>query len=300
MGVRTPIDIRQANELLEKYHISFVEMSHTVDGISDTTYIGTDHSNKKYVFKIYESADATTVQNEINLLNFLAHLPVPRVLLPGESVVLFEGKPTGLFSYLEGDSVDHPTPGQVSQIGAFLGAFHRGSQNMHSINPNYYTHQRLAEWIGDIRKHPCDPSIIDTFSQQYESIRDLSIETDCVIHGDLFPDNAKFVGEKLTGVFDFVEACMGNSFFDLSVVANSWCFDPDNELNLSSLEALLSAYAIRHRRVDWGELKRHMLFASLFYAVRRFHTRHIEKRGVNVKDHGEYIAKFDRIFQATL
>ena len=80
MGVRTLIDIEQVNRLLEKYNFTFVNLEQTIDGISDTTYIGVDKHNTQYIFKIYESADKEVLRNEIVLLSSLKNLPTPRFL----------------------------------------------------------------------------------------------------------------------------------------------------------------------------------------------------------------------------
>ncbi len=298
MGVRTLIDIEQVNRLLEKYNFSFVNLEQTIDGISDTTYIGVDKHNTQYIFKIYESADKEVLRNEIVLLSSLKNLPTPRFLLSNEKIELFDAKPIALFSYLEGESIEAPSLKQVSKIGNFLGSFHNQTIGMNSINPNLYTQNQLKKMVNNIQVSSFDKFTKDDFMKRYKLIQNLKIENNCVIHGDLFPDNAKFVNDKLTGVFDFIESCIGDSIFDLSVVANSWCFNRDSTLNIEYLNTLLNAYnGVNKNKIEVKTIKEYMLFASLFYASQRFNTKYIEKRGVDVKDYKEYIVKFDNIFE---
>ncbi len=66
------------------------------------------------------------------------------------------------------------------------------------------------------------------FIIKYEKIKDIDLPNDVLIHGDLFPDNAKFIDNKLQGVYDFSQSCVGNRYFDLSVLIISWCFKEDD------------------------------------------------------------------------
>ncbi len=297
MGVRTLIDIEQVNKLLKKYNFTFLSLKQTIDGISDTTYIGEDES-KKYIFKIYEFADEEILRNEIELLNVLENLPIPKFLLSKEQIEFFNDKPIGLFSYLEGESICYPSLKQINQIGDFLGKFHKQTTGLNSINPNLYTQSQLKNMLNNIQISSFDKSTKDNFMKRYKLIQNLKVNNNCVIHGDLFPDNAKFVNDKLTGVFDFIESCTGDSIFDLSVVANSWCFNNDSTLNIDYLTTLLNAYSnANSSKIEIKHMKEYMLFASLFYAVQRFNTKYIERRGVNVKDYKEYFVKFDNILE---
>src|SRR5690606_41990322 len=63
-----------------------------------------------------------------------------------------------------------------------------------------------------------------------------------VIHADLFPDNVFFIGEKLSGVFDFYFACNDALAYDLAICLNAWCFEADGSFNITKARALLQAY----------------------------------------------------------
>lgn len=299
MGVRTKINIDEVNDLIKNTGLQFCSLEETIDGISDSTYITSTDNGNKYILKIYEFASKEEVKNEINILNALKELPTPKSLLNKTRIPEFQGKPIGIFTYLDGKSQNSLTIEQIKEIGLFLGKFHNFSQHIKSINKNIYSQESIKILIDKICSSlDIEGSIKDLFLAKYELVKHLSLEENCVIHGDLFPDNAKFLGDKLTGVFDFVEACNGHCFFDLAVVINSWCFDKCalNDgyiLNKDKFDSIIEEYNKNTpKKATQREMRMYMMYASLFYAAQRFNTKYIEKRPVNVKDYNEYLIKF--------
>ena len=129
-------------------------------------------------------------------------------------------------------------------------------------------------------------------------VQDIELKDDGIIHGDLFLDNTKFTDDKLTAVFDFIEACNGSFLFDLSVIANSWCFDSTNTFQRSSFESLIASYEQNFQdKIEVTKLKEAMLFASFFYALLRFTLKYIQKWDVTVKPYDEYLVRFDVILK---
>ncbi|MEM8852448.1 MAG: phosphotransferase, partial [Pseudomonadota bacterium] len=63
-----------------------------------------------------------------------------------------------------------------------------------------------------------------------------------IIHADLFPDNAFFVGRALSGIIDFYFACNDLIAYDLAVCVNAWCFEDDGAFNVTKARALTRAY----------------------------------------------------------
>lgn len=296
MGVRTKISIDELNDLIKDTGLNFCSIEETTDGISDSTYIVSAGNSNKYIFKIYEFASKEEVKNEINILNILKELPTPKSLLNETQIQEFKGKPIGIFTYLDGKSLNSLTIEQIKEIGLFLGKFHNFSQHIKSVNKNIYSQESIKILINNILNYSdIEMSVKNSFLTKYELLKHLSLEENCVIHGDLFPDNAKFIDDKLTGVFDFVEACNGHYFFDLAVVINSWCFDKYN-LNENKFNDIIKEYNKNApQKVNKEEIKQYMMYAALFYASQRFNTKYIEKRAVNVKDYNEYLIKFEEI-----
>lgn len=291
MGVRTQINIDEIKRLLPNFDI--MDMQATTDGISDTTYILEDRNNIKYILKIYEFASLEEVENEIKILNNLSNLSVPKYL---DINTTYQNKPVALFSYIEGKSLNEIKICHIEKIGKFLGKFHNISKNLTSINDNIYNQTHLKLYIDNIIKsNKVNSDVKNMFMEKYKEIENLNLDINGVIHGDLFPDNAKFIDCKLSGVFDFIESCNGNFAFDLSVVINSWCFI-ENNLEESYLNTILENYN-EEAPIKFSKnlIKKYMKYASLFYAIQRFHTKYIEKRAVNVKDYMEYIIKYENI-----
>ncbi|MGV6806807.1 MAG: phosphotransferase, partial [bacterium] len=62
------------------------------------------------------------------------------------------------------------------------------------------------------------------------------------IHCDLFVDNTLFLGDRLSGVIDFYQACTDYYALDLAILINDWCFDSDNRLDEMRVESILQRY----------------------------------------------------------
>jgi homoserine kinase type II len=73
-----------------------------------------------------------------------------------------------------------------------------------------------------------------------------------IIHADLFPDNALFLGDALSGLIDFYFACNDMLAYDVAICLNAWCFEPDHSFNVTKARALLNAYT-RERPLSEAE-----------------------------------------------
>lgn len=281
MAVLTKLSIEQINRLIEHTKIKFSKVKETKNGITDSTYIGTSTDNKKYVFKIFELSSKEHIKAEISILNALKGL---KVLHPiSNKIVMFENKPTALFSYIEGDIPTNIDAQQIKEITIFLKKLH-SIKGFKPQTRNIYEKSNLLKMIESI-----DEKERKEFLDRFEVIKNINLENNALIHGDLFPDNAKFIDKKLSGVYDFAQSCYGNAYFDLAVVIISWCFK-DNILNMTLFKKVLETY---DSNLKIEEITPYVLFASLYYAVQRY------VRVNKAKDYKEKLEKFD-ILKETL
>ena len=276
MGVLTKLTLKEINSLTNNTNIQFAHIQETVNGITDSTYIGTSKDKNKYVFKVFETSTKEHIDNEIYILNGLKNLDVPHPL--SNEIVMYKYKPTALFSFIKGKIPKDINTNQVQAIASFLKELH-SVDSIKPINENIYEKSFLLKMIDKI----VDTEEKKEFEKRFSLIKDIDLKNNAVIHGDLFHDNAKFIDNNLSGVYDFAQSCYGNAYFDLSVMLISWCFK-EFKFNFELLEKALKTY---DENLDIKTIKPYMLYACIYYALQRY------TRVNKVKDYKEMLKRFD-------
>jgi len=116
-----------------------------------------------------------------------------------------------------------------------------------------------------------------------------------VIHADLFPDNVFFLTNQLSGLIDFYFACNDSFAYELAILLNAWCFEPDRQFNVTKARLMLAAYR-RRRPFSEAELEALPLLtrgAALRFLLTRLYDwlNHVEGALVKPKDPLEYLQK---------
>jgi len=244
MGIKTTITSSQLPIKYQRYRLI-----PTTHGVMASVYLLDD----KYVLKLFElDTPLINIKSEIKLLNSLNNLPIPKVVdrfqIRGHEVVIY--------TQIQGEIVSNPTHKDIAQIGNFLKKFHNQSKYIQIDNPNLFERDRLKKLI-DLTNNRTLLNYFDTIP--------LELKSDGVIHGDLFIDNCKFKNHKLSGVFDFSDACCGDFYFDLAVVALSWCFEGDI-LNRKKVNTLLDSY---QTDIEYNRFTNYIKYSILYYVTTR-------------------------------
>jgi len=206
MGVKTTITSSRLPIKYQKY-----KLIPTTHGVMASVYL----LDNIYVLKLFElDTPLVTIESEIKLLKTLNNLPIPKIVdrfqIDNHEVVIY--------TQIQGEIISNPTPKDIAQIGKFLKEFHNQSKHIKLESEKLFERDRLKNLI-DLTNNRTLLNYFDTIS--------LELKSDGIIHGDLFIDNCKFQNHKLSGVFDFSDACCGDFYFDLAVVAVAWCFEGD-------------------------------------------------------------------------
>ncbi len=260
MGIKTSLSNLQLPEPYRNY-----TLKPTQDGVRDTVYLLGDD----YVLKHFSNISKESIKNEQKLLAKLESLKVPKMLEYFE----IDGKNCVVFSQISGESPKEPTLKQIENIGKFLKEFHRKTEGMKNSNIKLFEKSRLKTLVDETE----DKVLLEHFKNI-----NIELNNNGIIHGDLFTDNAKFVGDELSGVYDFTEACEGDFLFDLAVVAVAWCYN-NCKVDDKKLNTLLVSY---ETAIDKTEFKAYMRYALLYYAT----TRYLAKR-----DYKELLKKLENI-----
>jgi homoserine kinase type II len=118
------------------------------------------------------------------------------------------------------------------------------------------------------------------------------------VHADLFRNNAMFVGEKLSGIFDFYFAGCDTWLFDLAVTVNDWCVELDTGvLDVARADAMLAAYrAVRPfseaEHVAWQPMLR---AAALRFWLSRLYDFYLPREAEMLTPHDP--THFERILR---
>ncbi len=165
------------------------------------------------------------------------------------------GRPAAIFTFLDGISRKRPTVDHCARAGAALARFHNVAWEFEMCRDNDLS---LSGWkrLADTARPRADEvreglgqaidTELDFLEQNWPS--DLPKGT---IHADLFPDNVLFVEGRDPGMIDFYFACTDLLAYDLAILLNAWCFEPDHAYNATKGRALLAAYhAVRPLRDD--------------------------------------------------
>lgn len=277
MSVYTTINHSQLLTLLSDYPLiqsgQLLEFNAISNGIENTNYhLLTQQGG--YILTIYEQFKADQLSWYLQLLQSLKNrgLPVPQVVADKNQQLFchWQEKPAALFEQIDGQHIEHTSVEHCRQIGTFLGQFHSYSRHYTEIKANPWDYQGILSKAVQLKAW-------SALSTEDEKLLNLELGwqrqfsaaelPQGIIHADLFRDNALFHKQILSGVLDFYSACTGALLFDLAVVVNDWCTEPDYRLNQDKARSLIHCYQKYRPLVD-SEYQQWP--AMLRFAVLRF------------------------------
>jgi homoserine kinase type II len=186
-------------------------------------------------------------------LGLMEHLAERRFNCPqpvknrkGVALGRLAGKPAVIVTFLDGISVRRPVAQHCAMIGETLARLHDAGSDFEISRANALSVDgweplfRAAELRADNVLPGLAVAVADELSH-LERHWPKNLPSG-VIHADLFPDNAFFLGGKLSGVIDFYFACNDMFAYDIAICLNAWCFEPDSSFNITKGMALIDGY----------------------------------------------------------
>lgn len=259
----------------------------------------------RYFLRHTTVRSADELRFEAGLLAHLAeaHFPSPSMLLTAERAPFIElaGGRACVFRYLVGEERTRAelTDVHTERLGAELARLHQVTNGCSLERDNPYGPDCVGRWLAELRSHP-DAELSAIAEELSEALAEAHAELDAallprgIIHADLFMDNVKWVGDRVSAFFDFEMACRDVLVLDLAITLNAWCFDGGYVEPL--VRALLRGYqSIRALEANEREgLRWALLFGAVRYTtsrIRDFHLSPLPSDKLFKKDFRTYLAR---------
>ncbi|MES2017143.1 MAG: homoserine kinase [Pseudomonadota bacterium] len=307
MAVFTAVSLDDVTPWLEQFPLGrALAIKGIASGIENSNFFLTTETGE-HVLTIFEVLDFEHLPFYLNLMRHLAErgvlVPAPVPNARGELVVALHGKPAAIVSKLEGSSQMAPQPVHCAAVGAMLARMHIAARDFPQQQPNLRglawweeTTPKVLPFLDDSCAHLLRAEM--HFQQAFASCDHYHRLQRGPVHADLFRNNVMFVGERLTGFFDFYFAGCDSWLFDVAVTVNDWCIDLDSGvLDSARVRAMLDAYhAVRpfdaDEQVAWQPMLR---AAALRFWLSRLYDFHQPREAEMLTPHDP--GHFERILR---
>jgi homoserine kinase type II len=262
MAVYTDVAADELAEFLSCYDLGdLLSYKGIAEGVENSNFL-LHTSTGSFILTLYEKrVERDDLPFFLGLMTHLAahgiNCPQPVKNRRGEALGVLAGRPAAIITFLEGIWPRKPSAVHCAGIGEVLAKMHLAGTGFTMRRPNALS---VSGWRplfdaaasrADEVQHGLSAFLAAELDYLESGVwpRDLP---QGVIHADLFPDNAFFLGDQLSGIIDFTFACDDMLAYDVAICLNAWCFEPDHAFNVTKARAFLSAYA-RQRKLSAAE-----------------------------------------------
>ena len=314
MAVFTPVTLDDMRQWITQFPLGQASaLKGIASGIENSNFFLTtqrDGRSTDYVLTIFENLSFAQLPFYLHLMRHLAErgvlVPAPVPTHDGALFAALHGKPAAIVSKLEGSSQMDPQPVHCAAVGAMLARMHLAAQDFPLQQPNL---RGLAWWQ---QTAPQVLPFLDAgnaallraemaFQTAYAASTTYAELQQGPVHADLFRNNVMFVGERLSGFFDFYFAGCDSWLFDVAVTVNDWCIDlASGALDAARVRAMLDAYhAVRPfsaaEHAAWQPMLR---AAALRFWLSRLYDLHLPREAELLTPHDP--SHFERILRARI
>lgn len=279
MAVYTRLDRAEVAAFIGNFGFhSLSELKATDSGIENTNYFVTacdsHDSERRLVLTLFETVPASTLPYFVELTTYLSSLglPVPGPFCDrqGQAIQVLKSRPALLVPCFSGAHIRTPNEQQCDAIAAAMATMHLASPSFTLRRDNARgTHWRRNS-VNNIATllNSADRTLLESIANDWEHhLPEIQSLPHGITHSDLFHDNALFSGNKLTGIIDFYQACHDVLIYDLAVLVNDWCSDPEGKLQPQLYERVMLTYQAQR---PFSEAEKRLWPRMLQYAALRF------------------------------
>ncbi|WP_024505929.1 homoserine kinase [Bradyrhizobium sp. ARR65] len=260
MAVYTDVAADELAGFLSQYDLGdLLSYKGIAEGVENSNFLL--HTSKgSFILTLYEKRVARgDLPFFLGLMTHLAahgiNCPQPVTNRGGEALSELAGRPAAIITFLEGIWPRKPNATHCAGVGQALAKMHLAGRDFAMSRANALS---VAGWrpLFDAAKARADevqPGLRDFLATELDFLESgvwPSNLPEGVIHADLFPDNAFFLRDQLSGIIDFTFACNDILAYDVAICLNAWCFEADHSFNVTKARAFLSAYGRERKLTD--------------------------------------------------
>ncbi|HEU0072047.1 MAG TPA: homoserine kinase [Alphaproteobacteria bacterium] len=253
MAVYTEVSDEELSAFLAAYDLGALRSYKGIaEGVENSNFL-LQTERASYILTLYEKRVAP--QDLPFFLGLMDHLAAKGIACPtpihardGQALRTLAGRPAALVSFLAGMSPRRILPHHCAGLGRGMAEMHVAAADFKLRRANSLSLNGWQRLYGETKTLANDvaPGLEGLIENEVAWLTANWPQADAlprgIIHADLFPDNAFFLGDKLSGIIDFYFACEDFLAYDLAVCLNAWCFEADGMFNISKARGLLSAY----------------------------------------------------------
>ncbi len=255
MAEYTPIDPSQMAAALARFGLPAPTQSRPEPRGAVNTGYHVWAGGHRFFLRVNEGKTEADVRFEAEVQRYLhaARFPVPELRLTedGEPWVEIAGKPAMLFAYAPGEDLGPAEigPERCRRLGEQLGRLHELAAGFGHHRPSPFGRAWVDAQLAALRRSPStDPeaaAVLPRLEDEAAFARALPGAPRGLVHGDLFPDNVLWIGDRVSALLDW-EMCGIDPFaYDLGVAVNAWCFAGGFQHDRAV--ALLAGYRARRK-----------------------------------------------------
>jgi len=309
VAIYTELSSAQWAELTKAYALGTL---HSVEGVpqgSINSNFKIDTERGRFFVRHTSVRSETDLRFEAGLLALLKEGAFPGPQLErardGAPFLPLANGRASVFHLLPGDELHRHelSDEHLEQLGREVGKLHRLSSSFTGSRDNPYGFRTVSQWLEELRNQP-DPEIQSALEVAIPALLDATqaLEGKMLprgpVHSDIFLDNVKWLGDRISAIFDFEMACVDAYTLDVAITLNAWCFDRDYEPLLC--RAFIRGYQ-EQRPLTEDErqaLHAYALFGAARYTasrIRDFHLSPLPPEKLVKKDFRTYVARLRRL-----